>query len=49
MDVVLGDGLAHGRRMHGFGLAVNESSAVQFAHDGEDAARAVHVLDVVVR
>jgi hypothetical protein len=49
MDVVLGDGLAHGRGVHGLGLAVDETGAVQFSQDGEDAARTVNVLDMVVR
>jgi hypothetical protein len=49
MNVVLGDGLAHGRCMHGLGLTVDEPGAVQLAQNGEDAARAVHVLEVVLR
>jgi hypothetical protein len=34
--------------MHGLGLAVDEPGSIQLAQDGEDAARAVHIFNVVV-
>ena len=37
------------RRVHGADVAVDEPGAVELAEDREDAAGAVHVLDVVVR
>src|SRR5690606_22900428 len=42
------DVLAEGGAVHGRGVPVDQSGAVQLAQDGGDAARPMYVLDVVL-
>src|SRR5687768_5341996 len=47
MDVVLVDRFAHGLGVHAAHVAVQKAGLVELTQDGEDAAGAVHVFDVI--
>ncbi|MNN71869.1 hypothetical protein D3C81_1878490 [compost metagenome] len=48
-DIPLRDGRAERAAMHGGYVGMQQATACELTEDGHDAARAVHVFDVVLR